>query len=181
MTFILWFILAKLHNPNNSRILHRPYAQWTAKNKIKTTSVALFPQIQLQYIETLLRKSILLNTFLTMLTQIFLSHVCQVTFSNSSLLLGGGGIEALGFFSLSLGWPLKGSPEGGGGRVCSIIEGGMYMGWGGIGTPLPHPSFISKFMIIFPEINNISRFNQWLHIITVNRIKSCTDSYHLNA
>lgn len=26
------------------------------------------------------------------------------------------------------------------------------MGWGGMGTPLPHPSFISKFMIIFPLI-----------------------------
>ncbi len=24
------------------------------------------------------------------------------------------------------------------------------MGWGGMGTPLPHPNFISKFIIIFP-------------------------------
>ena len=26
------------------------------------------------------------------------------------------------------------------------------MGWGGMGTPLPHPNFISKFIIIFPVI-----------------------------
>lgn len=26
------------------------------------------------------------------------------------------------------------------------------MGWGGMGTPLPHPNFISKFIIIFPAI-----------------------------
>lgn len=24
------------------------------------------------------------------------------------------------------------------------------MGWGGMGTPFPHPNFISKFIIIFP-------------------------------
>lgn len=24
------------------------------------------------------------------------------------------------------------------------------MGWGGIGTPFPHPNFISKFIIVFP-------------------------------
>lgn len=100
---------------------------------------------------------------MTMLTKIFLSHVCQVTFSNSSLHFGGWGIGALGFFSLSLGWALKGSPEGGGGRVCSIIEGGMYMGWGGIGTPLPHPSFISKFIIILPEMDSIWQIFQWFY------------------
>ncbi len=100
---------------------------------------------------------------MTMLTKIFLSHVCQVTFSNSSLHFGGWGIGALGFFSLSLGWALKGSPEGGGGRVCSIIEGGMYMGWGGIGTPLPHPSFISKFIIILPEMDSIWQILQWFY------------------
>lgn len=27
------------------------------------------------------------------------------------------------------------------------------MGCGGMGTPLPHPSFISKFIIIFPVIS----------------------------
>ncbi len=126
---------------------------FTKKIKPKKLCIS-FTQTKYIYIN----KSFLLTTFMTMLTKIFLSHVCQVTFSNSSLHFGRVGIGAVGFFSLSLGWALKGSPEGGGGRVCSIIEGGMYMGWGGIGTPLPHPSFISKFIIILPEMDSIWHF-----------------------
>lgn len=32
---------------------------------------------------------------------------------------------ALGFFNLSRGCALKGRPEGGGGSVCSIMDGGI--------------------------------------------------------
>lgn len=77
-------------------------------------------------------------------------YIFKITFSKYSLFLGGGNMGALGFFKRSLGCALKGSPDGGGGSVCSIIEGGMYIGCGGIGTALPQPNFISKDIIIFP-------------------------------
>lgn len=77
-------------------------------------------------------------------------YIFKITFSKSSLFLGGGNMGALGFFNRSLGCALKGRPDGGGGSVCSIIEGGMYIGCGGIGTALPQPNFISKDIIIFP-------------------------------
>lgn len=45
---------------------------------------------------------------------------------------------------------MKGKPEGGGGKVNSTSAGGMYIGWRGMGTALPQPSFISNPSISFP-------------------------------
>lgn len=36
------------------------------------------------------------------------------------------------------------------------------MGWGGIGTPFPHPNFISKFIIVFPVRGNRKKIGAFI-------------------
>ena len=56
------------------------------------------------------------------------------------------------------GCPLKGRPGGGGGWVPWFIEGGIWLGRGGMGIGFPHDSLISYPMIVSP-VKELKRFH----------------------
>lgn len=74
----------------------------------------------------------------------------------------------------SLGWALKGSPDGGGGAALSLT--GVYRGWDGMRAGLPHPSFISRPIITLPVMPNT--FLQLLSIWKSNmELQQRSDGY----